>query len=399
MPWKDRYKLQSPIKILPKKGDQENRRGAVHSKKSKSGTSKTKVSTRDQESVWVCEECQHGYASEDDKVVSCSQCRKYFCLECIEMTDSEYETLARPDVFWLCPVCVPKTRDLWDNDSHFEEKCDVMMEEMQKKMNTIEQKLEEKLDNHMIMEEMQKKMNTIEQKLEEKLDNHAKSLAQDLPAQISTLETKLDNQFKSLSNEMPHSMSKTWTSLFNNDNKTETQPSFRAIMKETLVEQKKEEADRENRENNIIIYNVDESEKVNAGDHTEDNMTFFKTLCEEVLQIQIPNTKKNIRLGKKPAEGEPQCPRPLKVILDSKDDRNEVIKHLTKLKDAEEKFRQISVTHDYCKEDREKIRTKVAEAKQLEEVDQSKNFRYRVRGPLWDLRIIKIVKSPETGEH
>ena len=329
---------------------------------------------RDQVNVWACEECQVDFTNDDDKLVSCSRCHKYFCIECIEMNDSQYETLSRPDVFWLCPDCMPKTNH-WNSDSLLEEKCEV------------------------IMGELQKRMESLELRLEEKLDTHVRSITQKLPDQLSTLEMKLENQLKSLSEEMPQSMTKTWTSLFKKDEMTESQPSFKTIMKETLEEQKKEDVDRENRENNIIIYNVEESEQVDTGERKKEDVKFFNILCQEVLQISSPSAKNFIRLGRKPAAEDSQRPRPLKVVMDSKDDRSKIMRNLTKLKDAEERYRKISITYDYCQEDREKIKTKVVEAKQLEEGDQSKNFRYRVRGPPWDLRIIKIAKQPTEGAH
>ena len=249
------------------------------------------------------------------------------------------------------------------------------------------------------MGELQKRMESLELRLEEKLDTHVRSITQKLPDQLSTLEMKLENQLKSLSEEMPQSMTKTWTSLFKKDEMTESQPSFKTIMKETLEEQKKEDVDRENRENNIIIYNVEESEQVDTGERKKEDVKFFNILCQEVLQISSPSAKNFIRLGRKPAAEDSQRPRPLKVVMDSKDDRSKIMRNLTKLKDAEERYRKISITYDYCQEDREKIKTKVVEAKQLEEGDQSKNFRYRVRGPPWDLRIIKIAKQPTEGAH
>lgn len=67
---------------------------------------------------------------------------------------------------------------------------------------------------------------------------------------------------------------------------------------------------------------------------------------------------------------------------------------LAKLKGADDEYKTISITHDYTKEDREKVHAKVAEAKSLEEADPSKKFVYRVRGLPGNLRIVTIQRQP-----
>ncbi len=363
MPWSDRYKLQSPIKVLKKDSKKKQSSTSV---RGKGKDSKSKPAGKSAAEVWVCEECQEGFTEDTDKVVSCSRCGRYFCTECIELPDEQYEIITRPDIFWLCPECVPKTKACWDGDLLVDTRCDTIMQEMEKKFEALEVKLGDKLDNQL------------------------RSLTEGLPQQISTIENNMGTQLKTLSEEMQQNVTKAWSSPPQAQDSQKPPPNLKLIMKETLDEQKKEAADRENRENNIIIYNVDESEKDTAEERKESDSCFFSNLCEEILLIPVPTARNLMRLGKKPAADEPQKPRPLKVVLESKDDKDKVMENLTKLKNAEEKFRKISVTPDYCMEDREKIRVKVAEAKKLNEEDQSKNFTYRVRGPPWNLRIVKF---------
>ena len=71
------------------------------------------------------------------------------------------------------------------------------------------------------------------------------------------------------------------------------------------------------------------------------------------------------------------------------EDKARFMGSLSRLKDAEQDYKCISVTHDYSQEDRAKIKNKVKEAKEL---GQSKNEVYRVMGPPWDLRLIKVQK-------
>ena len=64
---------------------------------------------------------------------------------------------------------------------------------------------------------------------------------------------------------------------------------------------------------------------------------------------------------------------------------------MTKLKSAEAKFQNISIVNDLTQEERNKIKIKMTEAKQKEE-QESEGGRYvfRVRGPPWALKIVKL---------
>ena len=83
-----------------------------------------------------------------------------------------------------------------------------------------------------------------------------------------------------------------------------------------------------------------------------------------------------IRVGRRKEQGS----RPVKLIMSSVHDKERVMKSLGKLKDAPENIRQISVTDDYTQEERESIRQKVAEAKQMTNSRGEGKYIWRVRG-------------------
>ena len=57
--------------------------------------------------AWQCYVCEKLFASDNDKVLECDGgCKHYFCTKCIDMPDSCYDTLQRPDCFWYCRTCV-----------------------------------------------------------------------------------------------------------------------------------------------------------------------------------------------------------------------------------------------------------------------------------------------------
>ena len=69
------------------------------------------------------------------------------------------------------------------------------------------------------------------------------------------------------------------------------------------------------------------------------------------------------------------------------------MKKLSKLRNVEETnlYKRLSVKHDMSKSEREANKEKVAEAKKLNDEEKSGKYKYIVRGPAWERRIIKIL--------
>ena len=159
-------------------------------------------------------------------------------------------------------------------------------------------------------------------------------------------------------------------------------------MKEAMEERKQQEVDRENRDANIVFFRAAESTKETVKEKIEDDTKFFNSLCSEALDINNIEVDKVIRLGQQDGT---KC-RPLKIVFKKQEDKGHLMKSLNKLKNADEKFKGLSITHDYNKEDRSKIKAKVEEAKKMGLAEDQQNFNFRVRGPPWDLRIVKFPK-------
>ena len=67
---------------------------------------------------------------------------------------------------------------------------------------------------------------------------------------------------------------------------------------------------------------------------------------------------------------------------------------LSKLKEAPDMFRKISVTEDYTIEERAEIRKKIKEAKNKTETEGKGKFMFKVRGtPKNGLKIVRVATS------
>ena len=118
-----------------------------------------------------------------------------------------------------------------------------------------------------------------------------------------------------------------------------------------------EEKDRENRSHNIILFRVPEVDAIE--ERAKGDKSFCVELLNSVLEVDAhENDFKCFRLGKRE-----QTNRPLLLQFREKTLKNRVMECLHKLKSADAKFRDISITHDYTLNERAECKILVEEAK------------------------------------
>ena len=306
--------------------------------------------------VITCQVCQAQFDStKEPMLISCVSCepKTYFCIDCIEMTEDEYTFMQRPDCFWSCPDHATALTK--------EKNPIALMSEMVEKISKIDQQLSEanKVESY-----MSNKMKEFEEKIEE----------------------KLNRQTKELSTEVPKVVKNSWAQMAGNSTSNAPPTDFRKVVKEALDTQKKEEAEKDQREMNVIIYRAKESAEEDSEKQKEEDEKYFEGLCVDALGIGEVAVKDIRRLGKPDKEKT----RPLRVTLEHKSEKELIMKNAKELAEAEDKFKSISISHDYSKEERAKIKEKEDEAKELQKNDL--NHVFKVRGPPWDLRIKKFEK-------
>ena len=166
------------------------------------------------------------------------------------------------------------------------------------------------------------------------------------------------------------------------------------LVKQTIDEVKKtsnDERDRENRSHNIIIYRVKENES-SGDDRAKADKSFVTKLVNEALQVDVNENdiKSVFRIGRRDLSQPGEVTRPLLVQFREKSLKNQVMESLFKLKNAEALFKNVSITHDLSKEDREECKKLISEAKTRE---VSGEFVWRVRGLPGQMKIVKLRKT------
>ena len=191
-----------------------------------------------------------------------------------------------------------------------------------------------------------------------------------------------------------HKMAKRIVNQQTQQNKPEPKPvHISQVVKQAFQDQRNEENDREERKKNIILYNVPERTE---GTHTERQQK-EKEFVEELLATIGTTTepKEVARLGryKKPEAGQEVKNRPIRVVLDSHEIQEEIMKNTPRLKDAQDPFKLVYLAYDMSIEERQTQREMVSIAK--DKTANDPNFDYKIRGPPWKMIEVKYKKRKQ----
>ena len=159
----------------------------------------------------------------------------------------------------------------------------------------------------------------------------------------------------------------------------------RKIIQDSKNNDKVEESEQEKRARNFVIHGADE-----YGDTPERVKKLDTDYVIEILtHLGITQKLESVtRLGN-PTDSKK---RPMKVVMKTKEDKQNVMKNLGKLRGTIEYFGKISVTEDYTQSEREQLRKWSDDAKKKSASDPK--FDYKVRGdPKNGLKLLRVTKK------
>ena len=157
------------------------------------------------------------------------------------------------------------------------------------------------------------------------------------------------------------------------------------IMQDAKNEEKVHEKEQERRAKNFIIHGADE-----VGNNIDEiKVNDIEYIAQILMKIGTNSKPESIaRLGK-PNETNK---RTMKIVMNTRQDKERVMANLNKLKDTEEEFGKIRITDDYTNTEREQIRMWVKKAEEKSSSDTKRV--YRVRGdPKNGLRLVSFLRE------
>lgn len=309
--------------------------------------------------------------SEDDQI-KCSRCGRCYCTVCSDVTRESLKSIN--DVkgsLWFCTTCLNPAMQAISTDIEIEEKCNEYLSSI---INRLE-----------ILEENYTKL---EQDLTSKVDttNITNKISQ-LQVQLNEQKLRIDACENVVNNDIQASV-------------TQEKPLVQNSNKDVILQITEAVNDNLCREKNIIIFNLNES---TDNDRKERDKTIVTNLVDFLCERKDVKFKCS-RLGnvdKQSSDNDNQTVpvempkhRPLKVEFASINIKSNIMSNCKKLgnEDCPQDLQSIGVAHDMSVEERKKDKELLTQANEMNRTqsDVPKNFIYKVRGPPWNRKIVKI---------
>jgi hypothetical protein len=283
------------------------------------------------------------------------------------MSDEVYKFMSKREVLWCCDQCseeIRKSLNTRDKSSNEEPKANKTEEtsataeeptetadpNVKEDIKNMRRDLDETIGNmKLLFNEFYSFMNGNRNQRPEP-QNSATAAQTNRPTDVEVTEaTDQDN------NRM--NQPRVWNTI------PQVKKSFGEILKEAQEESRREAEEETRRRKNIIIHRAPESTSEDPDTRRKADMDTIQSLLQELgvtAEVLVC-----YRLGEKPKNQDKQGERtrPLKVIFDSEHEVNNILRSLSKLRNAEDEMKKLRVTPDRNMREREEVRSLVNEAK------------------------------------
>ena len=295
---------------------------------------------------------------------------------------------------------IAKLQEAAGNDTKKQKRSDGMGDVMNMAM------VADSFDKDKKIRELTDKIQLLEFKLRKQKNPNVESLFSDLQRSMDKRMTEMDNKMTEMKDSIQLSIDekfqqhmetskRTYASMAATGVEVEVQRvntegnKLRSVMAEAKNAEILVQNERQRREKNIIIHGVNENADFSNENKKEMDNTYVAALLL-ILGVDV-NPKFLTRLGK--VDANEKC-RPLKVIMNSVEDKDQIMARLSNLRTAEQQYRNIIVKDDYTPEERDLVKTWHKKAEEKNKAENTKEW--KVRGtPKNGLRLIKI-KSNQT---
>ena len=336
---------------------------------------------------------------------TCAGCEGIVCASCAKIAPQLAIAINAgqiPGFQWTCAGCtktLPSIRNMEKTLNEIKDKNEVRMTQLEAKIDGVMNEIHNTVENK-IRDEMPKLQATVEQSVTDSIRGKLNEMESTMDTLVADKMKSIDAKIKILESQKEDVQQQIKQAV--EDTVKEKRPeeganiytpdSPNTHMKKTVASVTAELKDREERKKNLILHNVPEPDTNVKTERIKADKEFFLKMCNKTLgaEIKMEDIKRTERFGEKNQEK----PRPLWFSLSSENAKRSVFSKLAKLQDSE--YDSISINHDMTKIEREQKNKLTEEAKQLEKSDKEGKFRYRVRGPPWDMKIVKIPKKTET---
>ncbi len=265
-------------------------------------------------------------------------------------------------------------------------KLEIMDQEIQSIDTTIAStvKAQVELLEDKIGKTVKSKIQTVEDNFETLLDVNMRKVQSEVDSLKSSVLTKadLEAKFKAFSEKVTEEAKNAPTA----GSSTMSDPlSPNSRMRVTVDHLSKEMKEKEDKKNNLIVYNKEEQETNNIDERNKLDKEEILKIITDTLQVRMTSDDiiKVNRLGPKITEKK----RPVILTIKDAHQKDKIFSNLSKLRYSN--HNNLSFSHDLTKRERDEYKKMVEMAKKKEQESGGKK-RFRVRGPPWNLRIMEL---------
>ena len=294
---------------------------------------------------------------DDQNRLKCRKCNRLVHYECSQLPLYQLQIFVNTyNEQYLCHNCVRITRSLMNKIG--ENSYHMMQKEIEKKDDVIKKLRKEVAKNRDLKTDI---ASILTEKMADFQDNAKKMIKEEIQRTKKVMEETSQRTYAEITKS-------------NKEN-------LKSAVKEQKEEEKIEAVDIQSRNKNLIIHGVVEP----VTDTKEKEDEFDKRDIEDILDeigLQEIKPTHHHRIGQKDKEGLKW--RPIKVILQTKSEKEQIMRNLYKLKHA-----GLSITDDFTINERKKIKEMHQKAKNLNK-ENNGDFVWRVRGsPRTSLRLVR----------
>lgn len=368
--------------------------------------------------------------SDKDLALECEVCEMWFHIKCQNLSEAEYKFIGEHDsVHWYCTLCNKNVAPLLQMFGNLKQRQDKLEEnfgmlhkdvdkvlidikELKEYTSNTDKKLEDLMKGNLadsIFQDVDKRIECMAKKLQTEIGHLSQDVRSVKDMHAST-ETKLEMAIEA---KLVEGLTKSIESRVDdkvNCMQQEFEPKWSAVVakqvdskfvevsgdltkvKAVLGETKKmaeEEKDKESRTNNIIIYRVVESSGTREERQAHDKAFCIELFSNLDVKIKEDDLKSVFRVGKIVHDSNNR--RPMLIQFRDRVLKNMIMESLSKLRQADDKFRNVSITHDMTQNERIECKNLVEEAKK-KQIDEQGEFLWRVRGSPGQLKIVRLRK-------
>ena len=300
------------------KPDQVQEHAWTDNSKGRGSKTLTTEETDSDDDDYPCDKCGN---VETGVLIQCDRCDNWSCSSCEPIPAKMLEALKKyTSLHWFCTTCEPTAMDLVKSQG-----ISTSDKESKLSINNLNDHITSALQN---------------------VSKQIKDMAESIQIIRQEKKTYAEMVTSSTSNQRANPLAK-------------GPPQHETC---TIIEVVDEYVEREKRKNNLVVFNIPESNQIDIKARSKNDISVFNEIVETVLKVQEVQVTKAIRLGKKNSEK----PRPLLLSFAQETTKREILSNARILRRST-KWSNVFISPDLTLKERQANREIRAEMKRRRE--------------------------------